>query len=162
MTEAARGQTTGTGKFGCIGLTAVLVIGLLLVVVSTWRLHAHVAEYEARFSGPEWTRLEGKHIEQTEPLTAPTLIFSPEIVLHGATADIAIQGGNAELHGRYTGQVSFLGRNFDLAPDAVVEGVIDISGARHVTIRGVAEGGIEGAWDRLYQATTPAEGPEAP
>ncbi|MDP7029855.1 MAG: hypothetical protein QF733_06515 [Phycisphaerales bacterium] len=159
MTEQSTDTARGTGKFGCIGLTAVLVIGLLLVVVSTWRLHRHVAAYEARFSGPEWVRLEGQAIEETEPITEPTLIFGPEIVLHGATEDIAIQGGDAELHGHYTGNVFFLGRNFDLAPDGVVEGVIEVSGARHVTIRGISEGGVEGAWDRLYQSTPPAKAP---
>ncbi len=154
--------SNATGRLGCVGLAAVLVVGLLLVVISTWRLHAHVANYEARFSGPDWTRLEGKHIEHTEPLDTPTLIFGPTIVLHGATADIAIQGGDVELHGLYTGRVAFLGRNFDLAPDGIVEGVIDISGARHVTIRGKAAGGIQGAWDRLFQKRPATDDVEAP
>jgi len=135
---------------GCIALVLILAGGLTLVALSTCRLNQFVQSYEARFPSPAWTRLDGKTIDQTTEIDAPTLIFSGEATLSGAAADIAILGGDATLHGVYTGNVHFLGRNLDLADDGVIEGNLEIAGARHVTLRGVVRGELTGVWDRLF------------
>jgi len=145
---------------GCIALIAILVIGMVLVVVSTIRLNAVVTDYQAQFQGDGWSTLEGKTIEQDMPLTTQTLVFAGDITLHGATVDIAILGGNATLYGHYAGTVHFLGKTLDLAPEAVITGTLSITAARHVAIRGTVEGGIEGHWDRLFGGNAPGTAPE--
>jgi hypothetical protein len=139
----------------CIALVGILVVGMVLVAASIFRLNAMVTAYEARFQGEDWSTLEGKKIDQDTPLTSQTLVFGSDITLHGAKADIAILGGEATLHGRYEGAVYFLGTTLDVAPEAVITGQLRITAARHVTIRGIVDGGIEGHWDRLFGGNAP-------
>ncbi len=146
-------KPTPSQHLGCVALIVVLVGGMLLVAVSIWRINAAVSDFESRFTGDGWTRIDGPTIDQETPIDSPTLLFGGTITLHGATAEIAILGGDVTLHGHYAGNVHFLGRNLDLADGAVVSGLIDIAGAKHVTIRGNAAGGVEGSWDRLFEAT---------
>lgn len=153
-TDAPRKRT----NVGCIAMVGILVVGMVLVAVSIFRLNAMVTAYEARFQGDGWSTLEGKKIDQDTPLTTQTLVFGGDITLRGAETDIAILGGDATLHGRYAGTVHFLGKTLDVAPEAVIMGTLDITAARHVTIRGTLEGGIEGHWDRLFGGTAPATG----
>jgi hypothetical protein len=156
-------KPTRRPPIGCIALVVVLVIGLALVGVSIFRLNAMVTDYQSRFQGDDWTTLEGKIIDQDTPITSQTLVFGGDITLHGATTDIAILGGDAVLHGHYDGTVYFLGKTFDVAPDATIAGTLSITAARHVTIRGTVEGKIEGNWDRIFggqvEGTTPAATP---
>ena len=147
-------DSTKRQRLGCIALVIVLAGGLSLVAIGTFRLNAIVQEFEARFEPPEWQRIDGKAVERTTPIDTPTLIFSKETNLAGANADIAILGGDAVLHGEYSGNVFFLGRNFDLAEDGLIKGNLEITGARHVTLRGVVEGSLSGAWDRLFSKGT--------
>ncbi|HCA38233.1 MAG: hypothetical protein QF781_09645 [Phycisphaerales bacterium] len=142
-------------NMGCLALVGVLILGMVLVGVSIFRLNSMVTAYESRFQGDDWFTLEGKKIDQDTPLTAQTLVFGSDIILHGAETDIAILGGEATLHGRYKGTVFFLGKTLDVAPNAVITGPLSITAARHVTIRGTLEGGIEGNWDRLFGHNTP-------
>lgn len=160
-TEPEASTRSRSQKLGCAGLVIIMVGGILLVAIATWRINTQVATYEARFAGDAWTRLDGRTIELTEPITQQTLIFGGEIELHGSTVDIAILGGAAELHGEYLGTVHFLGRSLDLAPDGVIDGTLEIAGARHVSIRGDLKGELVGVWDRLFQkqkGSVPAPG----
>ena len=150
-TESKASTRSRSQKLGCASLVLVMVGGILLVAIATWRINTQVATYEARFTGDAWTRLDGRTIELTEPITQQTLIFGSDIELHGATVDIAILGGAAELHGKYLGTVHFLGQSLDLAPDGVIDGTLEISGARHVSIRGDLKGEPVVVWDRLFQ-----------
>ena len=166
MTHDTEPEVTPPPKrlnIGCLALVGVFVIGMVLVGVSIFRLNAMVTDYEARFQGDGWSTLEGRKIDQEAPLTTQTLVFGGDITLRGATADIAILGGDATLHGRYEGTVHFLGKTLDVAPEAVITGQLSIAAARHVTIRGRVEGGIEGHWDRLFggsgHGTAAGDGP---
>lgn len=148
---------------GCIALVGLLILGLIFVAISIFRLNAMVTDYQSNFQGDDWSILEGKMIDQDTPLTTKTFVFSGEITLHGATTDVAILGGNAILHGHYAGTVHFLGKTLDIAPDAVIAGRLSITAARHVTIRGTVEGKVEGNWDRLFggqvEGTSPLSTP---
>ncbi|MDG1838575.1 MAG: hypothetical protein P8I91_07230 [Phycisphaerales bacterium] len=160
-TEPQSSTRSRSQKLGCASLVLVMVGGILLVAIATWRINRQVATYEARFAGETWTRLDGPTIELIEPITQQTLIFGSDIELHGATVDIAILGGAAELHGEYLGTVHFLGRSLDLAPDGVIKGTLEIAGARHVSIRGDLKGEPIGVWDRLFlkqKGSEPAPG----
>ena len=153
-------KPTRSAHLGCVALVGVLVLGIVLVAISIFRLNAMVTEYESQFQGDDWTALEGKVVNEAEPIRVKTLIFAGEIDLHGASAEIAMLGGDATLHGQYDGDVHFLGRNLDIADDAVITGSLRIAAARHVTLRGTIKGEVVGHWDRLYGDKT-AE-PEAP
>ncbi|MDP7069894.1 MAG: hypothetical protein QF561_00925 [Phycisphaerales bacterium] len=157
MTDASGSRTdvlpTWRNHIGCIALAGILMTGAVLVAVSAWRLNAFVTEYEARFRDQGWAQLDGSTITEETAITTPTLIFASDITLSGATADIALLGGDAVLMDRYSGDVSFLGRNLDIHPDAHIEGRLIIAGARYVSVRGTVEGGVEGSWDRLFGPT---------
>ena len=145
----SRGQ-----QLGCFAMVTILLLGLLLVAISVWRLNATVIQFEEQFSGDDWTRIEGPDIHEQEVVTTPTLFFGGDITLHGATADIAILGGDAKLQGTYTKNVHFLGRHLDVAENARIDGNLIITAGKHVTIRGHVSGAIEGQWDRLFSATS--------
>ncbi len=143
---------------GCLSVGLVAAIGFILVIYELASLHGMVTEYQQSFAS--WTQIEGTEIVEEAPLSDPTFVFGNEITLHGSTADIAILGGDATLYGIYTGNVSFLGRHFDLATDARIEGNLTLRGARHATIQGVVQGELEGHSDRLFQR--PANENETP
>ena len=134
---------------GCLSLVLVLAIGISLVLVEMISLHRMVTKYQQSFAN--WVQLEGTEINEPDPLTEQTFVFGNDITLHGSTADIAILGGDATLHGHYQGNVDFLGRHFDLAPDAQIGGNLTLHGARHSTIRGVVDGQTQGHSDRLFK-----------
>ena len=81
---------------GCLALIVVVLVGLGLVGWSLWRINAAVTTFQERFTQPDWTLVEGPEITREEPLEQRTFVFSGEAHLHGATASIAILGGNAK------------------------------------------------------------------
>ena len=101
-------------RIGCVAIIVVLAIGIGLVGYEFMRVNRLVTNYQHRFA--TWTQVDASAIDQTEVIAEPTFFFASTITLHGSTAEVAMLGGDATLHGQYQGDVHFLGRYFDLAP----------------------------------------------
>jgi hypothetical protein len=157
----AKPHILSRGNLGCMALAGILMTGAILVAVSAWRLNTFVTAYEARFLDQGWETLDGSTITEDTAIESPTIIFASDITLHGATCDIALLGGDATLMGRYSGNVSFLGKTLDIHPDCVIEGKLLIAAARYVSVRGTVIDGIEGSWDRLFGPTGGNSGQES-
>ncbi|HJO16063.1 MAG TPA: hypothetical protein QF800_04145 [Phycisphaerales bacterium] len=150
-------------RIGCVTIIMVVAVGIGLVGYEFIRVNRLVANYQHRFA--TWTQVDASAIDQTEVITEPTFFFASTITLHGSTAEVAMLGGDATLHGQYQGDVHFLGRYFDLTPDAQIMGNLVIQGSRHVTLRGMVKGRVEGSWDRLFgnaQSQTGTTSSDAP
>ncbi|MEE2907749.1 MAG: hypothetical protein VX527_07940 [Planctomycetota bacterium] len=149
---------------GCLLLAALVVIGGSVVGYGFWQIWSTVSEFEDRYLESGYVLEEGTSLTITEPIMVNTYLYARETlrVEAGAQASLAITAHEAFITGTVTGDVAFLGGDLEISDGAIIEGVLDVSMARNVVLRGEILGGVTGTWTRLYELKQgPAEEGEA-
>lgn len=138
---------------GCLLLTALVVIGGSVVGYGFWQIWSTVSDFEDRYLESGYVLEEGTSVTITEPITVNTYLYARETlrIEAGAQASLAITAHEAFITGTVTGDVAFLGGDLEISDGAIIEGVLDVSMARNIVIRGQIIGGITGTWTRLYE-----------
>ena len=138
---------------GCLLLTALVVIGGSVVGYGFWQIWSTVSDFEDRYLESGYVLEEGTSVTITEPIMVNTYLYARETlrIEAGAQASLAITAHEAFITGTVTGDVAFLGGDLEISDGAIIEGVLDVSMARNVVVRGQLLGGITGTWTRLYE-----------
>ena len=136
-----------------VGIVAVVMVFTVLPMIKAWQ-SVNAFEREARDAG--YVMREGVSLVIEEPITMPTYLRGYETIeIHqGAEADIALATATAVLAGRYSGSVSFLGKELTIMPGAVIEGDLRLAAAKSVILRGEVQGEITGNVGRVFQPQT--------
>ena len=136
-----------------IGIIGIVMLFTVLPMIKAWQ---SVSAFEREALDAGYTMREGVSLVIEEPITNPTYLRGYETIeIHqGAEADIALATATAVLAGRYSGSVSFLGKELTIMPGAVIEGDLRLAAAKSVILRGEVQGEITGNVGRVFQPQT--------
>lgn len=148
-------EVTAEGRRGggCLLLAVLVTVGVCVVSYGFWQIWSTVSDFEDRYLDAGYALKEGTTVTITEPILENTYLYARETlrIEAGAHASLALSAHEAFIAGTVTGDVAFLGGDLEISDGAIIEGVLDVTMARNVVVRGRVVGGIKGTWTRLYE-----------
>ena len=140
---------------GCLVLTILSIGGCAVIgfVGKTLleKVQEKVEQYSQDYVSMGFEKQEEQFIAITTPISGKKLFVATTVDIDAdCDSDIAIMATDATIRGHIAGNVHFKGQQITIAPNAIIDGNLDVAAAA-VYIRGVVNGEIEGVYTKLVE-----------